>query len=347
MSELPRVLSLCTGYGGIELALGEIDLVAYAEFDKYASMVMAHHHPDVPNLGDIKAHHNYTKATLGDIDILTAGYPCQPFSHAGKQLGAADPRHLWPDVAQIIRQLRPGVVFLENVRGHVRLGLKEVIAELAHLGYVGSWRCVRASDVGAAHRRERVFIVAADASSESDGTHPRAAYGDETRDGEELADRLGGGRGIAADASRSRRAGWGGVVSGDQEDGAGSPDHGDQAVPDSDHGRCEQQCPSVRYVPVPVPDGPRPGSYAPSPLHWGQFDAAVRRWEGVLGRGAPTPTEPGTRRLNPEFVEWMMGLPRGHVTGIPNLSRTRQLKILGNGVVPQQARHAWNLLIPR
>jgi DNA (cytosine-5)-methyltransferase 1 len=84
-------------------------------------------------------------------------------------------------------------------------------------------------------------------------------------------------------------------------------------------------------------------------LDWGPYEAAVRRWEAILGRPAPRPTEPGRtgERLSPQFVEWMMGLPEGWVTDVPGLSRNAQLKALGNGVVPQQAAMALRLLLER
>jgi hypothetical protein len=89
--------------------------------------------------------------------------------------------------------------------------------------------------------------------------------------------------------------------------------------------------------------GERPGAIA-----WGPYESAIRRWERVLGRPAPAPTEPsarGTQRLSPTFVEWMMGLPEGHVTNVPKLTRNEQLKALGNGVVPQQAYAALSLML--
>jgi DNA (cytosine-5)-methyltransferase 1 len=78
------------------------------------------------------------------------------------------------------------------------------------------------------------------------------------------------------------------------------------------------------------------------------FGPAIRRWEHITGRPAPCPTEPGTRgnrRLSPLFTEWMMGLPAGWVTAVPGIPRKEQLKILGNGVVPRQAHHAYGLLL--
>ena len=175
------VVSLCTGYGGLELGIeqawGPVDVVCVAENDPKARIITETHHPDVPNVGDI------TTVRWQDVvrehpqiknpDILTAGYPCQPFSTAGRQHGKEDPRHIWPHVARAIRCLRPGVVVCENVRGHVRLGLHDVISDLAHMGYVGRWGVVRASDAGACHRRERVFIVASHADRRRLDRHPQ------------------------------------------------------------------------------------------------------------------------------------------------------------------------------
>lgn len=160
-----RTISLCSGYGGLDLAVQQslakrgqsMELVAFAEFDEHAARVFSHHHPDVPNLGDIKA---IDWSTQNDIDCITAGYPCQPFSQAGRRLGVEDPRHLWPDIHRAIRTLRPRLIFLENVKGHRSKGFGDVLGDLASSGYDARWTSVRASDVGAAHHRERVFILA-------------------------------------------------------------------------------------------------------------------------------------------------------------------------------------------
>jgi DNA (cytosine-5)-methyltransferase 1 len=94
------------------------------------------------------------------VDLVAAGYPCQPFSQAGKRLGKADPRHLWPEVARVVRDVRPSLVFLENVAAHVRLGLDSVLGDLASLGFNAEWTVLGARDVGAPHRRDRLWILA-------------------------------------------------------------------------------------------------------------------------------------------------------------------------------------------
>ena len=155
--------SLFTGYGGLDIAVQQhygADLAWYAEIDRHASTVLAAHHPGVPNLGDITA---VDWDAVPPVDILTGGYPCQPFSHAGQRRGTDDERHLWPHVAAAVRALRPRIVVLENVAGHLSLGLGDVLGDLAALRFDARWQVVRASDAGAPHRRERVFIVATDA----------------------------------------------------------------------------------------------------------------------------------------------------------------------------------------
>ena len=96
----------------------------------------------------------------GAFDIVLAGYPCQPFSAAGKRGGADDPRHLWPEVARVIRECRPEWVFLENVSGHVTLGLESVLRELWRMGYTPAAGLFSAAEVGAPHQRLRIFILA-------------------------------------------------------------------------------------------------------------------------------------------------------------------------------------------
>jgi DNA (cytosine-5)-methyltransferase 1 len=96
----------------------------------------------------------------GRVDLISAGYPCQPFSVAGKRRGSDDPRHLWPDVKRVIDEVRPRVVVLENVSGHVRKGLTEVLEDLAELGLDAEWGIYTASQAGAPHKRARVFVLA-------------------------------------------------------------------------------------------------------------------------------------------------------------------------------------------
>lgn len=282
-----RLLSLCTGYGGLDLAVEaffDCELVACAEIDKYASLVIEKEFLGVPNLGDIK---KIQWSSLGDIDIMTAGYPCQPFSHAGQRKGIEDERHIWPYIKEGIGILRPSLVILENVRGHLSLGFKEVLQELTEIGYDATWTVVRASDVGAPHQRARLFIVA---YSHSDAfTQSRRAN-----------------RNIRGEASAIKHGS-------DWQEHRGSFENASNAY--------TKQLSADRQTPR---------------LGW-RFET---RFEMSL-RQIPTPLVDG--KLNTKFVEYMMGLPEGWVTDLP-ISRAQQFKMLGNGVVPQQAFYALETL---
>lgn len=151
-----RVGSLFTGYGGLDLAV-DGDLAWYSEIDPAACKVLADLYPGVPNLGDIKT---INWSEVEPVDIITGGYPCQPFSHAGNRKGENDDRHLWPFVRDAIRTLRPRRAILENVRGHLSLGFQEVLLDLADIGFDAEWATFKASDIGATHRRDRLFFIA-------------------------------------------------------------------------------------------------------------------------------------------------------------------------------------------
>jgi len=160
-------LGLCAGYGGIELGLKRVipnlrsvalcEIEAFACANLVAKMEAGLMEP-APIWTDLKS---FPWAEFRDrVDILTGGYPCQPFSAAGKRLGTDDPRHLWPYIASGIRILRPKLCFFENVEGHISLGLREVVGELESIGYQTAWGIFSAREVGAPHQRKRVFIMA-------------------------------------------------------------------------------------------------------------------------------------------------------------------------------------------
>jgi DNA (cytosine-5)-methyltransferase 1 len=151
--------SLFSGIGGLDLGLERagMQVIWQSEIDPYACKVLAKHWKDIPNHGNIK------EIKWGDVvrpDVICGGYPCQPFSTAGKRNGTDDPRHLWPWVWEAISQLRPKYAILENVRGHVTLGLSAVLGDLASIGYDAEWQIVSAASVGAPHRRDRIIILA-------------------------------------------------------------------------------------------------------------------------------------------------------------------------------------------
>jgi DNA (cytosine-5)-methyltransferase 1 len=256
-----------------------------AEYDKHASKLIQERFGYL-NHGDIS---KIDWSSVKPIDILTAGYPCQPFSVAGNRQGSNDARHLWPYIKEAISVLRPRWVVLENVRGHLSLGFKEVLKDLAEIGYDAKWQIVRASDVGAPHQRARLFIVA----------HP-SNDGFETRN-----------------TCRSQE-----TITIAQGNGL------------TTNSNCDAHQESRRGTSLLLGEGSQEQDEANRNEY--RFSLEMDRQE------VPATLDQG--KLNPAFVEYMMGLPKGWVTDV-NLSRTQQLKMLGNGVVPQQAFHAIKLLM--
>ena len=392
----PRIGSLFSGYGGLDLGVQQVidgDVAWHVEFDEAPSRILAHHWPDVPNYGDVTA---VDWSTVEPVDVITGGFPCQDVSLAGLRRGLRDGTRsgLWSEFARAIDALRPSLVVIENVRGLLSAtadrqmesspwgvgdrhdgpalrALGAVLGDLAELGYDAEWCGLRAADAGAPHGRFRVFIVAHPA-----GKSRRVGHGDDVRarsraDGREQAT---GRSGDAADAAelgrtwdrraRARRSGSAhdgravedAAVEPRAERRLAAPGEAESGWPRSDAG-------GRGGAPTADDDGGRTGDEVRSPVEraaaagdrpggreWGPYGAAVERWERTTGRVAPAPTNAdgrdGAHRLAPEFVEWMMGLPAGHVTDAP-LTRAQQLKSLGNGVVPQQAALAVRVLLER
>ena len=165
--EPQTLLSFCSGYGGIERGLdyARVDyrVIAYVEIEAFviANLVakMEEGRLDTaPVFTDLKTFPAHI--FRGTVDIITGGYPCQPFSAAGKRMGKQDTRHLWPFIRKHIQTIKPQTIFLENVYGHISLGLSSVISDLEEDGYSATWGIFSAEEVGAPHQRKRIFIMA-------------------------------------------------------------------------------------------------------------------------------------------------------------------------------------------
>ncbi|UQX00910.1 DNA cytosine methyltransferase [Streptomyces sp. RerS4] len=335
----PRLLALCAGYGGLEMALsaglgGQV--VAYAENDPYAARVFAAHHPGRPNLGDITRADWHRGRDLHRPDAIAAGFPCRNISNAGRRDGINGQwSKVWKNVAQAVGVLRPRHVFLENVAALRSRGLDVVAADLAALGYDVRWTCLRAGDpeVGAPHPRDRWFAVAhpADADPHDLGRHWRPRHQPQTPGQAEPAHRRHPAprpaaaklRPLPTPAARDWKSGASNLLS-------------------------RNSRPLNEFVVNLLP-----GQAVTVDPQWVASDGtdycpAIHRWEHITGRPAPCPTEAGTRgnrRLAPAFAEWLMGLPAGWITDVPDIPRKEQLRIIGNGVVPQQAHHAYAQLL--
>lgn len=160
-----NVLSLFAGIGGLELGLERAGMttVGQVEIDSFCRAILARHWPKAARHDDVRtAPEWWTGEDRPPVHLVCGGFPCQPFSLAGFQLGIDDERWMWPGFAAVIRAVRPRYVLVENVSALVRDGraFGRVLGDLHELGFDAEWATVRASDFGAPHNRERVYLVA-------------------------------------------------------------------------------------------------------------------------------------------------------------------------------------------
>lgn len=162
-----NVLSVCSGAGGLDLglhlAIRNARNVGYVEIEAHACEVLATRMEegvldDAPVWTNLRTFDG--RPWRGVVDSIVGGYPCQPFSIAGRRKGKDDPRHLWPEIARIIREIGPGEVFFENVGNHLNCGFREVAGELQAMGYRVAAGLFTAEEVGDTQKRERLFILA-------------------------------------------------------------------------------------------------------------------------------------------------------------------------------------------
>ena len=158
-----NVLDLFSGIGGFSLGLERAGMktVAFCEIEKFPRKVLKKHWPDVPIYEDVRT---LTKEKLDDdgitIDVICGGYPCQPFSNAGKRQGKNDDRYLWPEFIRLIREIKPSYVIGENVGGHISMGLDDVLSDLEGENYTWEAFVIPATSVKLSQGRERVWFVA-------------------------------------------------------------------------------------------------------------------------------------------------------------------------------------------
>lgn len=162
-------LSLFSGIGGLDLAAEQagFQTVGQCEWADYPTKILKKHWPDVPRWRDIRAltkESFYERTGLRTVDVVSGGFPCQPFSTAGKMRGEADDRYLWPEMFRIIRELRPTWVVGENVAGFIGMALDEALSDLESENYKTRAFLFPACGIGAPHRRNRCAIVAFNSS---------------------------------------------------------------------------------------------------------------------------------------------------------------------------------------
>ena len=199
-------LSLFSGIGGLDLAAewAGFTTVGQCEWADYPTKVLERHWPDVPRWRDIRTltgESFHEKTGMRTVDVISGGFPCQPFSVAGKQKGKRDERYLWPEMLRIIRELTPRWVIGENVPGILRIAARDVVQDLEREGYNVAVFDFEAAAVGAPHRRERVAFVANRESSGERGL-PICAWGSQQENADAYGPCADGGERNLADADR-------------------------------------------------------------------------------------------------------------------------------------------------
>lgn len=318
-------LSLFSGIGGLDLAaeMAGFTTVGQCEWADYPTKVLEKHWPDVPRWKDIRTltkESFYERTGLRTVDVISGGFPCQPFSVAGKRRGKDDDRYLWPEMLRVIEEIRPGWVVGENVAGIVSMALDAVLADLENLGYTCRTFIIPAAGVGAPHRRDRCVIIASRTAAVENADCFRRSKSDVLSEQPRRTESERNGE-IVADAESIRQQGqWNGWQ---QERGARF------------EARQSERSSDVRNAPgTGLPDwtgskmgkpGQEPGysgeKRRPAQSRLGGMADGISDW---LDRGM---SAPGYWLPEPD------GVPR-IASGIKN--RAGRLKCLGNAVVPQQ-----------
>lgn len=295
---------LCSGYDGLGMALTLAGLdhapAWHFENEPDASHVLKMHDPTCPNYGDLTA--APPAGWLPAVDVLTAGFPCQPVSEQGLKRGRADRRWLWPHVRAAYRGgAMPFRILLENVGNLVTIeggALHDgILGDLRADGYAVKWGVYGACEVGAAHHRHRWFALA-----------------DHVGDLAPVARRV---RGMRCGFPRSMGRLLPTPRAGDERRGV-----------EPDRAARTGTGPTLNDAVGTLPE-----------RSWGIYEAAIRRHEATMGNPAPRPVD-SAGRLTGAFAEWLMMLPYGHISA-RGLSRASVVRLAGNGVVPDQARFAY------
>ena len=340
-------LSLFSGIGGLDLAAewAGFRTVGQCEWADYPRAVLEKHWPGLPRWRDIRTLTGddfYAKTGLRTVTVLSGGFPCQPFSTAGKRRGKEDDRYLWPEMLRVIQEIRPAWVVGENVAGIVSMALDTVLSDLESIGYACQAFVIPACAVDAPHRRDRVAIVGysehdGPSSTEITGITKEASTNKPERKNQtskfEGAGLRGNGENVA-DTNSERLQGC---------KQHGTPDQGWKTEPHGSACECGSDVSNADGTMRTDTLHTRRGGAGPSNICEADSDSDDRRWNVRRERQLSTAEGNGGCRSyftggTPEYGggEWWPAEPNvGRVAhGVP--SRVDRLKCLGNAVVPQQ-----------
>ena len=335
-----NVISFCTGYGGLELGIGragvDVRIICNVEIETFVqanlvAKIEEGRMADAPLWADLKTFP--ASIFRGKVRGIIGGYPCQPFSSAGKRKGENDPRHLWPYILKHVRTIRPLWCFFENVAGHATMGLWRVLSDLEEEGYRCAFGIFSAEEVGAPHQRKRVFILAQLPNTRSPhGGEVQFAEGRAEEDAKEQeSDRNGNQRGVGQLGNPASERPRGGRENreGEQSEvlGAGLESDGELAHPASGQPRQSQA---------------RNGG---QDIGGGSEDT---QWPARPGEEQYEWEEPRVTEAQSELGGTIDGSARGvdaTTEGVDAIvNRVDRLRLLGNGVVSACAELAWRTL---
>ena len=328
MDNPQNVISFCTGYGGLELGIGragvDVRIICNVEIEAFVqanlvAKIEEGRMDNAPIWTDLKTFP--AREFRGKVHGLIGGYPCQPFSSAGKRKGEEDPRHLWPYILKHVRTIRPLWCFFENVQGHATMGLWRVLSDLEEEGYRCAFGIFSAEEVGACHQRKRVFILARLGNPASERPH-RGSENCACEQSEVLGEGLESDGELAHPASGQPRQSQ--ARNGGQDTGGGSEEELGDTASEGLEGRAGK---SVQR-----------GSEGLACTDGG---SASTPWPARPGEEQYEWEEPRVTEAQSELGGTIDGSARG-VDAITN--RVDRLRLLGNGVVNQCAELAWRTL---
>ncbi|HET7070118.1 MAG TPA: DNA cytosine methyltransferase [Nocardioides sp.] len=347
-----RYASLFSGVGGLDRAIDAMggEAVVQVEREPYCLDVLARRWPTVERVTDVRDYH----PAVGTLDMIVGGPPCQPVSQAGRRKGTDDDRWLWGEALRVVRESAARFAFFENPLGLRTLGLDGILAELSDMGYGGAWEVVAAADVGAPHLRKRLFILAERGRTGWEGpTRPK-----------------GNRRVLWPTPTAIERPNEGNVrlLRARVLDGTMTEDEAAGMLNGKSPFEAQGKVTAMRPPAFPFPVFPTPSASDNRDRGGIHMPAIQRRMAAgrQLNLSMTVSNERGA--LNPDWVEWLMGLPIGWTDvnadadgepfawesepaiprvglGIPN--RRQRLTALGNAVVPQQAEFAFLRLVER